>query len=65
MKSEGRCLTSYISNVSAAVTYKTDKYKSVSIGIPLETLKEEADREFVLKSVLDYFDRDTKPVNHR
>lgn len=53
------------SNISAAVTYKTDKYKSVSIGIPLETLKEEADREFVLKSVLDYFDRDTKPVNHR
>ena len=53
------------SNVSAAVTYKTDKYKSVSIGIPLETLKEEADREFVLKSVLDYFDRDTNPVNHR
>lgn len=53
------------SNVSAAVLFKTKTNKSVSVGLPLETLMEEADREFMFRSALEYFDRDTKPVNHR
>lgn len=48
----------------AAVIFKGDNHKSVSVGIPLETLKKEADREFILRCALDYFDRDTKPVDH-
>lgn len=53
------------SNVSAAVSFQGRTNKSVSVGIPLETLKEDADRLSVFRTALEYFDRDSKPVNHR
>ena len=52
-------------NISAAVLYKTDNYKCASLGVPLETLKNETDRNYILKSVLDWFELGTKPAARR
>ena len=39
----------------AAVRYESGRYKSVSLGVPLETLLREEDRTELLKSVLEFF----------
>lgn len=46
--------------ISAAVRHNTGKYRSVSLGIPLETLVEEKDRIMVLNKALQYLDGDTE-----
>ena len=40
------------SNSPAAVLYKADKYKVVSLGVPLETIKKESDRTELLRKSL-------------
>lgn len=49
----GRILLRYSrSNAPAAVLFKGDGYKTVSVGVPLETIKNESDRtEFLRKSL--------------
>jgi len=48
----------------AAVYYNAARYKVVSMGVPLEVLLSEEDRERVLSEILEYFDGGTKPVHH-
>lgn len=41
----------------AAIKYDAGRYRSVAIGVPLETLIDEADRKSMLKKSLDYLER--------
>lgn len=50
--------------VSAAVLYDAGRYRSVSFGVPLETLVNESDRISVLKDALKSLDGDAEPVDH-
>src|SRR5574344_42127 len=53
------------SRTGAAIYSEGSGYKTVSIGVPIEIVKNEEDRNFIIKSALDYFDGRSKPVNHR
>ena len=43
------------SGVPAAVRYRTDTYKVVSFGVPLECLKHDPDRDRVIRGALEFF----------
>lgn len=44
-------------NISAAVAYQADGYKAVSLGFPLESLTEAADRKQIIDATLAFFNR--------
>lgn len=52
------------SNLPAAVRYDAGVYRTVSIGVPLETVKSETDRRTILESALKYLDGNSEPVDH-
>lgn len=41
--------------MGAAVCYDNGKCRTVSVGVPLETVIAEKDRLYILKSTLEYF----------
>lgn len=53
------------SPIGGAVLYKGRNYRTVSIAVPLETVLKESDREWLLRSALEYFDGNSEPVNHQ
>ena len=50
---------------AAAVTYRTDTYRAVSLGVPVETLLRAADREWVLRQTMEFLYNGKKPANRR
>ena len=48
----------------AAVWFKGENHKSVSIAVPIETLKDESEMTDLVRIALEYFDRGTEPVYH-
>lgn len=51
--------------ISAAVKYDAGKYRSVSIGVPLETLVDDGDKLRILGEALQYLDGDAENVDHQ
>lgn len=49
---------------AAVYSNHSGKYRTVAIGVPIETLKEESDREFIFRAALEYFDGRSKPMDH-
>jgi hypothetical protein len=44
-------------DMSAGVCYEGDGYKAVSIGFPLETLKDEKNIDYIIKTTLEFFNK--------
>ncbi len=42
-------------NLPAALCYEPGPYKAVSIGFPLETLKNDPDQDYLIRTVMEYF----------
>ncbi len=47
----------------AAVCNQGDNYKTVSLGVPIETVLKESDREWIFRQALDYIYNDRTPAN--
>ena len=50
---------------AAAVCNQGDNFKTVSIGVPIETVLNASDREWILREALDYLYNGKKPANRR
>ena len=50
---------------AAAVINQGDNYRTVSLGVPLETVLQEADREWILRGALEYIYGGKKPAGRR
>lgn len=48
------------SNISAGVAYDGDNYKSVSLGFPIETLKNREQIDRIVSDILDFFENGAK-----
>ena len=56
----------YPGSLYAAAIYNTaDNYKTVSLGVPIETVLKEADREWILGQALNYLYNGKKPATRR
>lgn len=44
------------SGIGAGVAYKSDKYKSVVVTVPFETIKSKQDRDEMMKDIINFFD---------
>ena len=53
------------SSLTAAVCNQGDNFRTVSLGVPVETLVRAADREWFLREALDYLSNGKKPANRR
>ena len=53
------------SGLTAAVYCQGDNFRTVSLGVPLETVVRAADREWILREVMDYLYNGKKPANRR
>ena len=53
------------SPMAAAVTNQADNYKTVSIGVPVETVLRAADREWILGQALDFLCNGKKPASRK
>ncbi len=42
-------------NLPAAITFDAGGYRAVSIGFPIETLKNSPDQDFLIRTVMEYF----------
>ena len=51
--------------MAAAVTNQADNYKTVSIGVPVETVLRAADREWLLGQALDFLCNGKKPASRK
>ena len=50
---------------AAAVTNQGDNYRTVSLGVPIETVLEESDRAWILQEALDWLYNGRKPAVRR
>ncbi len=50
---------------AAAVWNQGDNYRTVSLGVPIETVLKDADREWILRQALDYLYNGKKPATRR
>jgi hypothetical protein len=53
------------SGLTGAVYYQADNFRTVSLGVPLETVVRAADREWILREVMDYLYNGKRPANRR
>ena len=50
---------------AAAVCNQGDNFRTVSLGVPIETVLKDTDREWILKQALDYLYNGKKPAVRR
>ena len=50
---------------AAAVYNQADKYRTVTIGVPVETVLRAGDREWILKEALGFLYDGKKPANRK